>query len=73
MNSQGLIAWLLQNILPILLVVIGLGIIAASKKKDMSGTATQVILIVIGAIVCGGAGAFAVLGDNLAAIIFTQQ
>lgn len=71
MNTDGIMGIIAKEILPIVLAVIGVGIIAASRKKDMSGTMTQFIIVCVGCIVIAGAGLFFAFGDSLARVVFT--
>jgi hypothetical protein len=69
-NSQGLADFLISKILPLILVFIGIGIVAVSRKGNMSQVMTTLIIAVVGLVFIGGAGALVAFGDEIAGIAF---
>lgn len=66
MNAQGFQDWVASNILPIVLVCIGLLIVAGARKGKMSDALTTVTLVVIGIMVMVGGAVFYAVGGDLA-------
>jgi hypothetical protein len=54
-NTNGVVDWGVKNIIPIILLVIGISIIASARKGRMSENANTLTNVVIGAAVIGGA------------------
>lgn len=65
LNSQGLIQFVLQYIVPLLLTVIGVVIIAGAKKGNYSGVMSTTGIVVIGLIFIVGAGGIVLLAKQL--------
>ncbi len=55
-NSDGIVAWGVKNIIPIVLLVIGIGIIAGARKGQMSQNAMTITNVMLGCVVIAGAG-----------------
>lgn len=70
MNSTGIIEWIAANIVPIILVVIGVIILAGSKKGNMSGTMLTSTQALIGLVFIFGAAGIAAFGDEIASVVF---
>lgn len=70
MNSAGIQDWILKNIVPLVLVVIGLGILAKSKKGNWSETMNTTGIAVIGIMFIVAAGAFIAFGEKMAKVVF---
>ena len=71
-NSDGIVTWGIRNIIPIILLVIGIGIIASSRKGQMSQNAMTITNVMIGCVVIAGAGLFFGFADNIASFVFTN-
>lgn len=71
-NSEGVVAWGVRNIIPIVLLVIGIGIIASSRKGQMSQNAMTITNVMLGCVVIAGAGLFFGFADNIADFVFTN-
>lgn len=69
-NTTGITAWALKTIIPILLLVVGIGIIAGAKKGRYSETLSTVALVIIGLLVIVGAGLLVAFAETLAEITF---
>ena len=71
-NSDGIVAWGVRNIIPIVLLVIGIGIIAGARKGQMSQNAMTITNVVLGCVVIAGAGLFFGFADNIASFVFAK-
>ncbi len=69
-NSNGIVEWGVKNIIPIILLVIGLGIIAGARKGQMSQNAMTITNVMLGCMVIAGAALFYGFADNIAAFVF---
>ena len=69
-NSDGIVAWGVKNIIPIILLVVGIGIIASARKGQMSQNALTITNIMLGCIVIAGAALFYGFADNIATFVF---
>ena len=70
-NSEGVVEWVVQNIIPIVLLFIGLGIIAGARKGQMSQNAMTITNVMLGCMVIGGAALFYGFADNIASFVFS--
>jgi hypothetical protein len=70
-NSDGVVQWGVRNIIPIILLVVGIGIIASARKGQMSQNALTVTNVLLGCVVIAGAGLFYGFGDNIARFVFS--
>ena len=71
-NSDGIVAWGVRNIIPVVLLVIGIGIIAGSRKGQMSQNAMTITNVMLGCVVIAGAGLFFGFADNIADFVFAN-
>jgi hypothetical protein len=71
-NSQGIVEWGVRNIVPIILLVIGLAMIAGARKGQMAQNAMTITNVLLGCAVIGGAALFYGFGDDIAAFVFAQ-
>ena len=69
-NSDGIVAWGVRNLIPIILLVIGISIIAGSRKGQMSQNAMTITNVILGCVVIAGAGLFFGFADNIAGFVF---
>lgn len=71
-NSHGIVEWAVKNIIPIVLLVIGIGIIAGARKGQMSLNALTITNVLLGCAVTAGAALFYGFADNIASFVFAQ-
>jgi hypothetical protein len=71
-NSDGIVAWAVRNIIPIILLVIGISIIAGSRKGQMSQNALTITNVMLGLVVIAGAAFFYGFADNIASFVFAK-
>jgi hypothetical protein len=71
-NSDGIVAWGVRNIIPIVLLFIGIGIISGSRKGQMSQNAMTITNVMLGCIVIAGAGLFFGFADTIASFVFAK-
>lgn len=69
-NSNGVVEWGVRNIIPIVLLFIGIGIIASARKGQMNQNAMTVTNILLGCVVIAGAALFYGFADNIATFVF---
>lgn len=69
-NSHGVMSWVVKNIIPLLLLVIGIGIIANARKGQMSHNAMTITNVLLGCIVIGGAALFYGFAGSIASFVF---
>jgi cytochrome c-type biogenesis protein CcmH/NrfF len=69
-NTDGIVEWGVQNIIPILLLIVGVGIIASARKGRMSENAMTITNVMLGCVVIAGAAFFYGFADNIANFIF---
>jgi hypothetical protein len=69
-NSDGIVAWTVRNIIPIVLLVIGIGVIASARKGQMSQNALTLTNVMIGLVLIAGAALFYGFADNIATFVF---
>lgn len=72
-NTDGIVEWGVQNIIPILLLIVGIGIIASARKGRMSENAMTITNVMLGCVVIAGAAFFYGFADNIAGFIFQGQ
>ena len=71
-NSDGIVAWGVRNLIPIILLVIGIAIIAGARKGQMSQNAMTITNVMLGLVVIAGAGLFYGFADNIATFVFAK-
>ena len=69
-NSDGIVEWGVKNIIPIVLLFIGIAIIAGARKGQMSQNAMTITNVLLGCMVIGGAALFYGFADNIADFVF---
>ena len=72
-NSDGIVTWGVKNIIPIVLLFIGIGIIAGARKGQMSQNALTVTNVLLGCVVIAGAALFFGFADNIASFVFAKS
>ena len=71
-NSEGIVAWGVKNIIPIVLLFIGLAIIDGARKGQMSQNALTITNVMLGCMVIAGAALFYGFADNIATFVFAK-
>ena len=69
-NSDGIVEWGVKNIIPIILLVVGIGIIAGARKGQMSQNALTITNVLLGCVVIAGAALFYGFAGNIANFVF---
>jgi predicted branched-subunit amino acid permease len=69
-NSDGIVEWGVKNIIPIVLLFIGIAIIAGARKGQMSQNAMTITNVLLGCMVIAGAAFFYGFADNIASFVF---
>ncbi len=69
-NSDGIVAWGVKNLIPILLLFIGIGIIAGARKGQMSQNAMTITNVMLGCMLIAGAALFYGFAGNIADFVF---
>lgn len=72
-NSEGVVEWGVKNIIPIILLVVGIGIIASARKGQMSQNAATITNIMLGCIVIAGAALFYGFAGSIADFVFSTS
>lgn len=68
-NTNGVVAWGVKTIIPLVLLAIGLTIIAGARKGRMAENANTVTNILVGAAVIGGAGLIFAFASQLVTLL----
>lgn len=71
MDSQGILQFILKNLVPIVLAVVGLILISGSRKGKMSDTLNTTAIAVIGIVFIVGAAGFIAFGEQISKTVFT--
>jgi hypothetical protein len=71
-NADGIVEWGVSNLVPIVLLVIGLAIIASARKGQMAQNAMTITNVLLGCAVIGGAAMFYGFGDDIASFVFAK-
>jgi hypothetical protein len=71
LNTNGITNWIAQNIVPIILAIIGVMVMAGAKRGRISDGANTIAIAMIGVILLLGAGAFMAFGNDLVRLMFT--
>lgn len=69
-NSNGLVEWGVKNIIPVVLLIIGIGIIASARKGRISDNANTITNVVLGMGVIAGAGVLYIFAGQLTDLAF---
>ena len=72
-NSDGIVAWGVRNLIPVILLIIGIAMIAGARKGQLSQNAMTITNVVLGCAVIGGAALFYGFGDSIASFVFAQD
>lgn len=53
MNTEGLMAWIVDNIVPVAVIGIGLVAVAAAAKSDIAKIVSMIVCVLIALVVVG--------------------
>lgn len=70
LNSNGVVEWGVKNIIPLVLLVIGIGIIASARKGRISDNANTLTNVVLGMGVIAGAAVLYGFAGQLTDLVF---
>jgi hypothetical protein len=70
LNTSGVVEWGVKNIIPILLLVIGISIIASARKGRLSDNANTLTNVMLGCGVIAGAAVLYGFAGSLTRLIF---
>lgn len=70
LNSNGIIEWGAKNIIPLILLVIGIAMIASSRKGGISENANTLTNVILGMAVIAGAATLYGFSGQLVELIF---
>ena len=69
-NSNDLVQWGVKNVIPVVLLIIGIGIIASARKGRISDNANTITNVVLGMCVIAGAGLLYAFAGQLTDLAF---
>lgn len=69
-NTNGVVEWGVKNVIPLILLVIGISIIASARKGRMSENANTLTNVVIGSAVIGSAALLFAFATSLSNLFF---
>jgi len=70
LNSSGVVEWGVKNIIPLVLLIIGIGIIASARKGRISDNANTLTNVVLGMGVIAGAAVLYGFAGQLTNLVF---
>ena len=70
-DTDGILTWAVQTIIPIAFLIIGCFIIFGASKGKASHAANTLAVALLGVILIAGGAAFYLFGEELVDIIFT--
>jgi hypothetical protein len=70
LNSNGVVEWGVKNIIPLVLLIIGIGIIASARKGRISDNANTLTNVILGMGVIAGAALIYGFAGTLTGVIF---
>lgn len=70
LNADGIVQWSVGNILPLLLLVAGIGIIASGRKGNISQNANHLSNILLGCGVIAGAAVLYTFSEQVVGLAF---
>jgi hypothetical protein len=70
LNTNGVVEWGVKNIIPLVLLVIGIGIIASARKGRISENANTLSNVVLGCGVIAGAALLYGFAGQLTRLVF---
>ena len=69
-NSDGVVQWGVRNLIPIVLLFVGIGMIAAARRGQISENAMTITNILLGCVLIAGAALVYGFADGIAAFVF---
>jgi hypothetical protein len=69
-NTNGIVQWGVKNVIPVLLLVIGIGIIASARKGKISENANTLSNVILGCGVIAGAALLYGFAGDLTRLVF---
>jgi hypothetical protein len=73
LNSNGVVTWGVKNVIPLVLLIIGIGIIASARKGRISDNANTVTNVVLGMGVIAGAAVLYGFAGALTQLVFGKS
>lgn len=73
MNPGGITEWVLANLVPVILLFIGLGILFVAKKGKYSDVLGTLGIVIIGLVVIAGAAGIRAMADDIANTAFNDN
>ena len=70
LNSNGVVEWGIKNVIPLVLLMIGIGIIASARKGRISDNANTLTNVVLGMGVIAGAAMLYGFASSLTDLVF---
>jgi predicted MFS family arabinose efflux permease len=70
LNSNGVVEWGVKNIIPLVLLIIGIGIIASARKGRISDNANTLTNVMLGMGVIAGATVLYAFAGQLTDLVF---
>jgi hypothetical protein len=70
LNSNGVVEWGIKNVIPLILLMIGIGIIASARKGRISDNANTLTNVVLGMGVIAGATVLYAFANQLTNLVF---
>ena len=70
LNSSGVVEWGVRNIIPLVLLVIGIGIIASARKGRISDNANTLTNVLLGMGLIAGAAVLYGFASQLTDLVF---
>jgi hypothetical protein len=70
LNSNGVVEWGVKNVIPLVLLIIGIGIIASARKGRISDNANTLTNVVLGMGVIAGAAVLYGFAGQLTDLVF---
>ena len=73
LNSNGVVQWGVKNVIPLVLLIIGIGIIASARKGRISDNANTLTNVVLGMGVIAGAAVLYGFAGQLTELMFGKS
>ena len=70
LNTSGIVEWGVRNLIPVILLVIGIGIISSSRKGRLSENAGTLTNVMLGMVLIAGAAMMYAFAGQLTTVIF---
>jgi predicted MFS family arabinose efflux permease len=70
LNSTNVVEWGVKNVIPLVLLIIGIGIIASARKGRISDNANTLTNVVLGMGVIAGAAVLYSFAEQLTNLVF---